>query len=276
MCVMKLKPQVRSLPHSLDHSLSKPQFFPSFLNSPVAPKSARARSSIPILQTQSAESKAEFGEIKDASNALKARIQSLRAYKTALLQHHLDRQSSLLTNETELMRLKLTSHRSTPPPHPSKTDDTHDRLTHHIRLLREIRTKHTREVSLFKRSAGDLLPRSSLDGHTVLSIVRNQLELYETQLVAKSEEEREAERRYLDALGKAKGEKMELRRQLEEGQRARMRELAAVTVLRRKEKMLGDAIKLRSQPKHTPDNTHQSAQALLNNLKLRLTSPSPI
>lgn len=256
---------MRTPTRSLNQSLSRALLATSFaLPQPRRP--ARAKSSVPILQTQSAESKNELVNTKTTYTALKARIQSLRAYKTALLQHHLARQSLLLTNETELMQLRLSPPRSGSR---QQCTDLPTRLSAALHSLHETRIKHIREVTLYKRSAVD---RSPCTG-SVMQIVRTQGELYETQLETWSEEERQTLEKYALEVDRIEAEKTEIRRELEEEKKARMRELAAIGVLRRKEKMLEDALYLRSQHTFSNDTTHQSAQALLTNLKLRLSLP---
>lgn len=197
------------------------------MSSFLGDKTARARSSIPVLWTQSAGSRMEVAEIRVVTTGLKEKVQTLRLSKAKMLKMHSTYQDLLLTNEGEILELRA-QRVKTAKATLGKIEEHGHTLSERIKALQDMRVRHLREVDLFKQSCRGVGKWTA----AVAEHLKVRLQHFEAQLSAHTVLEKEAAVRYQADLADLLVTKQTLETQLRLESQARSRELAASVHLR--------------------------------------------
>ena len=223
---------------SLDHSSTRISIVSSFLGDKIA----RARSSIPVLWTQSAGSRMEAAGMKTVTAGLREKVQALRLGKAKMMKRHAIYQDLLLTNEGEILELR--QQRVKPAKATiGKIEESGHNLAESIKALQDMRVRHLREVDLFKRSCSGVGKWTA----AVAEHLKVRLQHFEAQLAAHTVLEREAAARYQADLANALVTKQTLETELRLELQARSRELSASVHLRGRIRMQDSTGRLQSK-----------------------------
>lgn len=260
----------RSLNHSFVRNSGRLSLSPSLRDGRV-----RARSSLPMLQAQSAESRMCSRELRITSAQLKHRLASLRKLKTALQRKHAAACTLMLRNEEALMKEK-TKPPSDAPQKAETVKNTWGMVSAKVAAVQETRAKHLIEVQLFKQSADEKLGAEPEITSTVLELMRKQLALYETQIAAHTLEEKALEARFEKELSSATAELESVRSELSRLRKEQTRRSLQEMTLRRKLFLAESVPPVRNGAAALAalDQSSQSARDLLISLKIRLGSSS--
>lgn len=245
---------------SLDNSTTRISMMSSFLGN----KTSRARSSIPVLWTQSAGSRLEVTEIRVITVGLRERVQALRQNKAKILKQHGAYQDLLLENEAEILKLRQ-QRVKTAKVSVVKIEEYRCTLAERIKALQDMRARHLHEVDLFKRSCSGV-------GKWIAAVAEHlkvRLHHFEVQLAALTALEREAAARYQTDLANLLVTKQTLEAELRLEAQARSKGLAAAVHLRGRLRMQDNP---RKEPILSPN---PSPRQILNNIKQRLSLSPP-
>lgn len=125
---------------------------------------------------------------------LKARIEVLRQNKAKLLEKHKSFQSAILANEEEIVtyreqKLKTSSSQI------RRLQELERIVTERVKMLQDVRSRHLREVDLYKRSCSNKW--------ITAEPLRTEIQQFEVKLAAMTAEEREAAARYQASLAQS-------------------------------------------------------------------------
>lgn len=227
-------------------------------------KTARARSNVPVLWTQSAGNRLEVAEIKVTTAGLREKVQTLRQNKEKIQRQHRAYQDLLLENEAEILKLRQ-QRVKTVKANLTKIEEHRCTLSERIKSLQDMRVRHLREVDLFKRSCSGVGKWTA----EVAEHLKVRLHHYEIQLAALTALEREAAARYQTDLANLLVAKQTLEEELRLEGQARSKDLAASVHLRGR-------LRMQDNPrKEQILSPNPSPRQILTNIKQRLSLSPP-
>lgn len=236
--------------------------------------SPRSRSTLPMLQSQSAESHLGFLETRSEAARLKLRLYRLKAHKAALLSQHSTAVSLMLKNEEAL----ITAKSAVKKPLPNRAKDWEEAwslLSLRLEAVQEARSKHLREIDLYKQSVAERIGTLETS-NTVLDLMRQQMAIYETQITNLTSEEKEMEERYREELAAEGSAKAAFAKELHSIRSTEVAKLQSEARLKRRLQLLESITPLPKSKKleAEAESQHRSSRELLVRLKMKLRGSS--
>ena len=236
--------------------------------------SPRSRSTLPMLQSQSAESHLGFLETRSETTRLKLRLHRLKSLKAALISQHSTAVSMMLKNEESLISAKSQAKK----PVVNRTKDLEEAwklLQMRLEAIQEARSKHLREIELYKQSVAERIGTLETR-NTVLDLMRQQMAIYETQITNLTNEEKELEEKYRLELAVEIAAKGSFLQELHSIRSTEVSKLQSEARLRRRLQLLETVIPLPVDKKLEAEveSQHRSSRELLVRLKMKLRGSS--